>query len=87
MSDRFQAPDVIKLKCTAKIGNAYWESVVETTVLKKHGRMLESRSNRAVSGTSIAPTVVDENWSYDCANQFTMILTLKLTSYLYWSGK
>jgi len=46
----FQVPDVIKLKCTAKIGNAYWESVVETAVLKKHGRMLESRSNRAVSG-------------------------------------
>ncbi len=38
-------PDELKIKCTAKIGNAYWQSVVETTRIKRLGRMLESRSS------------------------------------------
>jgi hypothetical protein len=45
-----QISDVLRLKCTAKIGNAYWESVVESTILKKHYKMMESRSNIAVLG-------------------------------------
>ncbi len=36
--------DELSIKCTAKIGNAYWQSVVQKTRLKRHGRMLESRS-------------------------------------------
>ena len=42
--------DKLQLKCTAKIGNAYWESVVVETILRRDGYMLESRSSGA-SGT------------------------------------
>ncbi|CAB4060775.1 unnamed protein product [Lepeophtheirus salmonis] len=49
-------PDIIlRVKCTAKIGNAYWESVVQETVLKRHEHALESRSNGSpVHHSSIA---------------------------------
>ena len=39
--------DKLQLKCTAKIGNAYWESVVVETTLRRDGYMLESRSSGA----------------------------------------
>ena len=39
--------DRLQLKCTAKIGNAYWESVVVETTLRRDGYMLESRSSGA----------------------------------------
>jgi len=42
--------DELSLKCTAKIGNAYWQSVVEKTRVKRLGRMLESRSAASSSG-------------------------------------
>ena len=35
----------IRLKCTAKIGNGYWESVEEDTVIRRHVLPLESRSS------------------------------------------
>ena len=44
--------DKLQLKCTAKIGSIYWESVVVETILKRDGYMLESRSSGA-SGTYI----------------------------------
>ena len=39
--------DKLELKCTAKIGSIYWESVVVETVLRRDGYMLESRSSGA----------------------------------------
>ena len=39
--------DELSIKCTAKIGNAYWQSVVQKTRIKRQGRMLESRSDGA----------------------------------------
>ena len=43
--------DKLQLKCTAKIGSIYWESVVVETILRRDGYMLESRSSGA-SGNS-----------------------------------
>ena len=43
--------DKLQLKCTAKIGSIYWESVVVETILRRDGYMLESRSSGA-SGTN-----------------------------------
>ena len=37
--------DKLQLKCTAKIGSIYWESVVVETILRRDGYMLESRSS------------------------------------------
>ena len=48
--DSSSSSDVLSIKCTAKIGNAYWQSVVEKTTVKRQGRMLESRSNAAEAG-------------------------------------
>ena len=42
--------DKLQLKCTAKIGSIYWESVVVETILKRDGYMLESRSSGASGG-------------------------------------
>ena len=39
--------DKLQLKCTAKIGSIYWESVVVETILRRDGYMLESRSSGA----------------------------------------
>ncbi len=46
-NDGVTTNDVLMVKCTAKIGNAYWQSVEAVTTVKRHGRMLESRSNGA----------------------------------------
>ena len=43
--------DRLSIKCTSKIGDAYWQSVVEETTLKRLGRMLESRSAAAALST------------------------------------
>ena len=40
----------MKFKCTAKIGNGYWQSVEENTVIRRQILPLESRSS-ASSGT------------------------------------
>lgn len=39
--------DRLQLKCTAKIGNAYWESIERETIIRRDGYMLESRSSGA----------------------------------------
>ena len=39
--------DKLQLKCTAKIGNAYWESIERETIIRRDGYMLESRSSGA----------------------------------------
>ncbi len=41
--------DELSVKCTAKIGNAYWQSVVQKTRVRRQGRMLESRANKAAT--------------------------------------
>jgi hypothetical protein len=45
--------DELSLKCTAKIGNAYWQSIVQKTRIKRQGRMLESRANDACTSGKI----------------------------------
>ena len=44
--------DKLQLKCTAKIGSIYWESVVVETILRRDGYMLESRSSGASGNIS-----------------------------------
>ena len=44
--------DKLQLKCTAKIGSIYWESVVVETILRRDGYMLESRSSGASGNVS-----------------------------------
>ena len=50
----------VNFKCTAKIGNGYWQSVEEDTIVKRQVLPLESRSS-ASSGNSQNIT----SYSYD----------------------
>lgn len=54
--------DRLSIKCTSKIGDAYWQSVVEETTLKRLGRMLESRSAAATLSTSEFSVVFVLKW-------------------------
>lgn len=46
--------DELSVKCTAKIGNAYWQSVVEKTRIKRQGRMLELSEGQSNGATHLA---------------------------------
>jgi len=62
--------DKLQLKCTAKIGSIYWESVVVETILRRDGYMLESRS----SGASV------RQGFQDCV--CLLLLTMVLSSHM-----
>ena len=49
--------DELSVKCTAKIGNAYWQSVVEKTRIKRQGRMLELSEGHSSSATHSGDTM------------------------------
>ena len=49
--------DELSVKCTAKIGNAYWQSVVEKTRIKRQGRMLELSEGHSSSAKHSGDTM------------------------------
>ena len=65
--------DKLQLKCTAKIGSIYWESVVVETILKRDGYMLESRSSGA-SGTYIFVFTLHDTWKRSQSRWWDTIL-------------
>ena len=63
--------DKLQLKCTAKIGSIYWESVVVETILRRDGYMLESRSSGA-SGMFLSKSFFfgNEGWEIGGFSKF-----------------